>query len=73
VLPRSHLEFFCEHLPAHAQIEEWPNFGHVGFLEQPDALAARVLDFARVASGAAKNLARQSTGCGDYATLRASA
>lgn len=73
VLPRSHLEFFCEHLPAHAEIEEWPNFGHVGFLEQPDALAARVVDFARTASGAAKSLARQSTGCGDYATLRASA
>ena len=73
VLPRSHLEFFCEHLPAHAEIEEWPNFGHVGFLEQPDALAARVLDFARVAGDAAKILARRSTGCGDYATLRASA
>lgn len=73
VLPRTHLEFFRRHLPASAEIEEWPNFGHIGFLEQPDALAARLLDFARVAVTSAKNLSRRSTGCGDYATLRASA
>lgn len=73
VLPRTHFEFFLRHLPAQAEVEEWPNFGHIGFLEQPEALAARVVDFARVAVTSAKNLARRSTGCGDYATLRASA
>jgi pimeloyl-ACP methyl ester carboxylesterase len=73
VLPRTHLEFFRKHLPTHAEIEEWPNFGHIGFLEQPDALADRVLAFARGSAASAKNLARRSTGCGDYATLRASA
>ena len=73
VLPRTHLEFFRRHLPAHAEIEEWPNFGHIGALEQPEALATRVLGFARGAAASAKILARRSTGCGDYATLRASA
>ncbi len=73
VLPRSHLEFFRRHLPARSEIEEWPNFGHIGFLEQPEALAKRVLGFARAATVGAKNLSRRSTGCGDYATLRASA
>ncbi len=73
VLPRTHLEFFRKHLPSHAEIEEWPNFGHIGFLEQPEALANRVLGFARSIAASAKNLARRSTECGDYATLRASA
>ena len=73
VLPRTHFEFFRKHLPSHAEIEEWPNFGHIGFLEQPDALAARILGFARATAAGAKNLSRRSTGCGDYATLRVSA
>ena len=73
VLPRTHLEFFRKHLPSHAEVEEWPNFGHIGFLEQPDALAARILGFARATVAGAKNLSRRSTGCGDYATLRVSA
>ena len=47
ILPRSHLAFFAEHLPAHARIEEWSRFGHVGFLEQPVELAQRTLRFAR--------------------------
>ena len=73
VLPRTHLEFFRRHLPSHAEVEEWPNFGHIGFLEQPEALSARILAFAGAAAAGAKNLSRRSTGCGDYATLRASA
>jgi pimeloyl-ACP methyl ester carboxylesterase len=73
VLPRTHLEFFRRHLPSHAEIEEWPNFGHIGFLEQPAALSDRILGFAGAAAAGAKNLSRRSTGCGDYATLRASA
>jgi pimeloyl-ACP methyl ester carboxylesterase len=73
VLPRTHLEFFRRHLPSHSEIEEWPNFGHIGFLEQPAALSDRILGFAGAAAAGAKNLSRRSTGCGDYATLRASA
>lgn len=73
VLPRTHLEFFRRHLPGHAEVEEWPNFGHIGFLEQPQALSDRILAFAGAAAVGAKNLSRRSTGCGDYATLRASA
>jgi pimeloyl-ACP methyl ester carboxylesterase len=73
VLPRTHLEFFRRHLPTHSEIEEWPNFGHIGFLEQPAALSDRILGFAGAAAAGAKNLSRRSTGCGDYATLRASA
>lgn len=73
VLPRTHLEFFRRHLPSHAEVEEWPNFGHIGFLEQPEALSDRILAFAGAAAAGAKNLSRRSTGCGDYATLRASA
>jgi len=73
ILPAAHLEFFRNHLPEHAEVEEWPNFGHVGFLEQPTALCNRVLDFARGVSATAKNRSRRSTGSGDHATLRASA
>ena len=73
VLPRTHFEFFRRHLPTHSEIEEWPNFGHIGFLEQPDALSDRILGFAEAVTAGAKNLSRRSTRCGDYATLRASA
>ena len=47
ILPRSHLAFFADHLPEHAEIEEWPDFGHCGFLEQADGLARRTVAFAR--------------------------
>jgi pimeloyl-ACP methyl ester carboxylesterase len=73
VLPASHLEFFRRHLPDHAEVEEWPDFGHVGFLEQPTALARRVVEFARIATDPAKIRARRSTASGDRGTLRASA
>jgi pimeloyl-ACP methyl ester carboxylesterase len=73
ILPPSHLAFFRDHLPDHAEIEEWPNFGHCGFLEQPTALCNRVIEFARRAAATAKNRSRRSTGLGDHATLRASA
>ncbi len=73
VLPRTHLEFFRRHLPTGAKIEEWNDFGHIGFLEQPDALSARVVHFAKRTVFDAKTLARRSTECGDHATLRASA
>src|SRR5690606_32408879 len=47
VLPRAHLAFFADHLPAQAEIEEWPDLGHVGFVEQPGGLVRRSLTFAR--------------------------
>lgn len=73
ILPPSHLEFFRDHLPEHATVEEWANFGHCGFLEQPTALCNRVIEFARITAASAKNRARRSTSSGDHATLRASA
>ncbi|MCA9634934.1 MAG: alpha/beta hydrolase [Myxococcales bacterium] len=47
ILPRSHPAFFADHMPAHAEIEEWPDFGHVGFLEQAEGLVRRTVAFAR--------------------------
>lgn len=46
ILPLSHREFFRAHLPAHAEIEEPYDFGHAPFLDNPDALTDRILDFA---------------------------
>lgn len=47
VLPASVFDFYSEHLPGHAEIERWPDFGHVGFLEDNDAVASRLARFAR--------------------------
>ena len=47
ILPPAHLEFFQRHLPQHAQLEIWNQFGHCGYLEQPRAVTDRVLRFAR--------------------------
>lgn len=47
ILPPDHLDFFRRHLPQHAQVEIWDRFGHCGYLERPDAVARRVLKFAR--------------------------
>lgn len=46
LLPPSHLQFFCDHLPAHAAVERPVGWGHAPFLEQPDAVARRVCRFA---------------------------
>lgn len=45
ILPRCHLDFFRRHLPNHACIEEWDNFGHCGFLEHPGAITKRIVEF----------------------------
>lgn len=45
ILPPSHLQFFRRHLPHHAQVEIWNDFGHCGYLEQPRAVTDRVLRF----------------------------
>jgi pimeloyl-ACP methyl ester carboxylesterase len=50
ILPRANFRFFAQNLPAHAYIEEFPDFGHIGFMEQPTALTRRVLEFAREAA-----------------------
>lgn len=72
LLPRAHFRFFAQNLPAHTFIEEFPNFGHIGFMEQPAALTRRVLDFAHhVAVNEAAQ--RRSTLEVAHATLRASA
>jgi pimeloyl-ACP methyl ester carboxylesterase len=45
ILPADHLSFFRRCLPAHAEIEEPPLFGHSPFLEDPGALARRMERF----------------------------
>jgi pimeloyl-ACP methyl ester carboxylesterase len=45
LLPSSSLGFFREHLPDHADIEVWDEFGHIGFAERPAALARRLALF----------------------------
>jgi pimeloyl-ACP methyl ester carboxylesterase len=50
ILPPDSLDFFRRHLPQHAQVEIWDEFGHCGYcgyLEQPGAVSRRVLRFAR--------------------------
>lgn len=46
ILPARHLAFFREHLPGHAQIDEPADWGHSPFLDDPSALARRLLQFA---------------------------
>jgi pimeloyl-ACP methyl ester carboxylesterase len=53
VLPASSLEYFRRYLPPQALIEEPVGFGHCPHFDDPARLAARVVEFARVASGGA--------------------
>jgi pimeloyl-ACP methyl ester carboxylesterase len=46
LLPRSSLDYYRRHLPGHALIEEPASFGHCPHFEDPDRLAARLVDFA---------------------------
>lgn len=72
ILPRAHYRFFVQNLPQHAFVEEFSDFGHMGFMEQQTALTRRVLEFAQhVAVKEAAQL--RSTLAGGHATLRASA
>ncbi len=72
LLPRAHFRFFVQNLPAHAFIEEFSDFGHIGFMEQPAALTRRVLEFAHHV-GVNVAAQRRSTLEVAHATLRASA
>jgi pimeloyl-ACP methyl ester carboxylesterase len=47
ILPPSQFEFYRDHLPSHAEIDTPPSFGHAPFLHQADAVARRLLRFAR--------------------------
>lgn len=47
LLPASSLDWFRRHLPAHAVVEEPAGVGHCPHFDDPAALAARIVDFAR--------------------------
>lgn len=47
ILPREHLAFWRRALPPHAVIEEPEGFSHCPYLEEGDALAERLVRFAR--------------------------
>lgn len=47
ILPRSSIEFFRRHLPAHVKIEEPEHQSHTPYLEDPDGVARRILHFIR--------------------------
>jgi pimeloyl-ACP methyl ester carboxylesterase len=47
ILPRSSLDFFRRHLPAHVQIEEPAAQSHTPYLEDPGGVAARIISFLR--------------------------
>jgi pimeloyl-ACP methyl ester carboxylesterase len=49
LLPETHFEYFAQHLPRHAVIERPDGFGHCPHLDTPDALARRIVEFARSA------------------------
>jgi pimeloyl-ACP methyl ester carboxylesterase len=52
ILPPSHEQFFRAHLPAHGRFESPEDFGHAPFLDRPDAVAQRIVDFATSLAGA---------------------
>ncbi len=72
ILPRSHLGFFADHLPEEAEIEEWPDFGHCGFLEQPEGLVRRTVSFVCGVAHRSCSVSR-STLTGERDNLRISA
>ena len=72
ILPADNLEFFRTHMPDHAEIEEWSDFGHCGFLERPERVARRIVGFARSTVPTQHRL-RVSTRVGNRDTLRISA
>jgi pimeloyl-ACP methyl ester carboxylesterase len=45
ILPRRHLDWYREHLPSHVEIETPSHFGYTPFLDDPRALAERILRF----------------------------
>ncbi len=55
VMPSSSLEYFRRHLPGHAVVEQPAGFGHCPHFDNPQRVAARVIEFAREVSRTAGN------------------
>jgi pimeloyl-ACP methyl ester carboxylesterase len=51
ILPRSSLEFFRKHLPTTAVIEEPAAQSHTPYLEDPDGVADRIIEFVHARKG----------------------
>ncbi len=51
ILPESHLPFWKEHLPEHAELQEPGGFTHVPHIDHADDLADRLVAFVRGAEG----------------------
>lgn len=47
LLPYESIHYFREHLPAHAEIHEVPDFGHIPQMEHPAELSRMIIDFAK--------------------------
>lgn len=47
VLHASHLDFYRQHLPAHAQLQVVEHYGHVPHMDYPEELHTRLLAFAK--------------------------
>jgi pimeloyl-ACP methyl ester carboxylesterase len=47
LLPDSHFHYYARHLPKHAVVERPEGFGHCPHVDAPEAMAARILEFAR--------------------------
>ena len=47
VLPGEAFEFFRAHLPAHAEVERPPHYGHAPYLEHPRCVSNKLLGFLR--------------------------
>lgn len=52
LLPRSNLDFYRKSLPDHATIEEPEGIGHSPHIEDPEAIAGKIAEFARRICGA---------------------
>ena len=51
ILPESHLPFWREHLPDHAELQEPGGYTHAPFMDHADDLTARLVAFVRGAEG----------------------
>jgi pimeloyl-ACP methyl ester carboxylesterase len=45
ILPSSHFDYYAQHLPGHALIEELDGVGHSPFLESPELIVSRLVSF----------------------------
>jgi pimeloyl-ACP methyl ester carboxylesterase len=47
LLPDTHYDYFVKHLPKHALVERPEGFGHCPHVDAPEAVARRIVEFAR--------------------------